>query len=133
MPQLCWHTPAGTLQPLRFTLEYAAPEVVSAWEGGAATGRADTAADIWAFGVTAYEALTRAPAWPRKAAESDITNALAGRAPLPWERQALDAPNNFRARVKGIVLECLHRDPAQRPAAGALAQALQAASGAASA
>jgi hypothetical protein len=38
---------------------------------------------------------------------------------------AFEGRSHFRARAKGIVLECLHRDPAQRPTSRALVLALQ--------
>jgi serine/threonine protein kinase len=111
--------------PIRFTLEYAAPEIAHAWEAGGTAINADRAVDIWSIGVAAYELLTQRRAFSTKLLEAEIWDQIAGRAGLPWELLTTDAPNHFKARIKGIVLTCLHRDPAQRPTAGALVKALR--------
>lgn len=113
------------MQPLRFTLEYTAPEAAIEWESGATSGRVACSLDIWAFGVVAYELLTRNRAFPSKMSDTEIWSQICGRSLLPWEQLSNGAPHHFRARAKGIVLECLHRDPAQRPTAQALVQALR--------
>ena len=117
---------AEAVTAIRFTLEYAAPEIAHAWEAGASSTTVDKAVDVWALGVAAYELLTQRRAFPAKMTEAEVWDQIAGRTPLPWELLATDAPNHFRARIKGIVLTCLHRDPEQRPSAAALAQALRA-------
>jgi serine/threonine protein kinase len=116
---------AESVAPIRFTLEYAAPEIAHAWEAGGTAMTVDRAVDIWALGVAAYELLTQRRAFSTKLSEADIWDQIAGRSALPWEMLATEAPNHFRARIKGIVLTCLHREPAQRPTAAALVQALR--------
>ena len=76
--------------------------------------------------------LTRRRAFPSELSEAQVWDQICGRSQLPWE--ALSAPSNafaaaggqFRARAKGAVLECLHRDPERRPTAAALVQTLRA-------
>ena len=102
-----------------------APEVAAAWETGATSVIVSPAVDIWAFGVLAYELLTHRHAFPRTLSEAAIWDQVTGRVALPWETLDGEGTNNFRARAKGIVLECLHRDAAQRPTAKALRAALQ--------
>jgi serine/threonine protein kinase len=53
----------GRNTPLRFTLAYAAPEVLKAWKNGEKTCISTTAIDAWALGVMVYEMLTCKPAF----------------------------------------------------------------------
>jgi eukaryotic-like serine/threonine-protein kinase len=53
----------GTLAPLSFSLAYAAPEVVLAFEMGAKSIESSPALDAWSLGVMAFELLTRSPAF----------------------------------------------------------------------
>ena len=55
---------AGTRAGLRFTLKYAAPEVVHAFESGARDIKVDAAVDIWALGMIAFELLTEQHTFP---------------------------------------------------------------------
>jgi serine/threonine protein kinase len=55
--------PLGYNAPLRFTLAYAAPEVLRAWKNGEKTIVSTTAIDAWALGVMVYEMLTCKPAF----------------------------------------------------------------------
>lgn len=101
---------------------YAAPETVLALEAGSRTVTADSAVDIWAIGVIAFELLTGERVFPYAAARPDILSAIAGRSPLPWEEGAPGAAA-LRARMRGLkrtVLQCLRRDPAMRPPAAEL-------------
>eukprot|EP00892_Ulva_mutabilis_P002841 jgi/Ulvmu1/12558/UM090_0045.1 len=119
----------GTMASLSFSLKYAAPEVVHALEAGSKTILAETAVDIWAIGVIAYELLTEEPAFApfnMSAAQSNSSaqEAIAGRAPLPWEEGSAEARQRL-GKLRGMrrsVLRCLNRDPAQRPSAAALLQ-----------
>jgi serine/threonine protein kinase len=55
--------PLGQNTALRFTLGYAAPELLQAWKRGDTTVESSTAIDAWALGVMAYEMLTCKPAF----------------------------------------------------------------------
>ena len=54
---------SGVRSPLCFTLAYAAPEVVHAWDAGHSTIACSPALDAWSLGVMAFELLTGAPAY----------------------------------------------------------------------
>jgi eukaryotic-like serine/threonine-protein kinase len=53
----------GAPAPLSFTLAYAAPEVVHAFEMGAKSIESTPALDAWSLGVMAFELLTGLPAF----------------------------------------------------------------------
>jgi serine/threonine protein kinase len=53
----------GTSAPLAFTLAYAAPEVVCAFERGAKSIESTPALDAWSLGVMAYELMTDSSAF----------------------------------------------------------------------
>jgi serine/threonine protein kinase len=53
----------GVLAPLSFTLAYAAPEVVRAFEMEAKSIESTPALDAWSLGVMAFELLTGSPAF----------------------------------------------------------------------
>eukprot|EP00892_Ulva_mutabilis_P005912 jgi/Ulvmu1/3693/UM017_0110.1 len=117
----------GSTAGLSFSLKYAAPEVVHALEAGSKTVHVDAAVDIWAFGVIAFELLNGERAFPTHnmsvaEAEYAAQEAIAGRAPLPWELVSPEAQQRLE-KLRGMrrtVLRCLDRDPAKRPTAGAL-------------
>jgi serine/threonine-protein kinase len=96
------------------TPAYMAPEQVSADDD------IGPAADVYAFGVTAYELLAGAPPFAGRPARAVFAAHLA------------EAPRDVRALRAGVpdalgdlVMRCLAKDPADRPADGeALAQAL---------
>jgi eukaryotic-like serine/threonine-protein kinase len=53
----------GASAPLSFTLAYAAPEVVRAFEMGIDSIESNPALDAWSLGVMAFELLTGSPAF----------------------------------------------------------------------
>jgi len=61
----------GRPVPLNFTLPYAAPEVVAAWNGGRTSITATHALDAWALGVVVFEMLTGRPAFADEAGGVD--------------------------------------------------------------
>jgi serine/threonine protein kinase len=61
----------GENTALRFTLAYAAPEVVRAWKRGDKTCLSTAAIDAWALGVMVYEMLTCKPAFDMLVQGSD--------------------------------------------------------------
>lgn len=111
---------AGEPAPLAFSLLYTPPEVAHAYAAQEPSIVASTAADMWAIGVIAYEMLTGAPAWPASATREAIIASLLGEAPLPWEA-ASEATTRKLLRMRGPILECLSRDPEQRPSVEQLA------------
>ena len=120
---------SGSTAGLSFSLKYASPEVVHSYEAGSQTIHVDAAVDIWAIGVIAFELLTGERTFPSTTttpAESEAAarDALAGRAPLPWEGSG-EAARERLEKLRGLrrtVLRCLERDPAKRPTAEALLQ-----------
>jgi serine/threonine protein kinase len=105
----------GEATQLIFTLSYAAPEVIAAFEAGARSHIVSPAADVWALGLIAFEMLTGERTFPPFTETDDILNAISGRTSLPWEGprrpELLRKLRVFRKHV----LECLLRDPAKRP------------------
>jgi serine/threonine protein kinase len=109
---------AGEKCPLGFTLKYAAPELVDAYEGNQQVTCAATAADIWALGIIAFELLTKEPAFRVGAADGEVRDALMQRSTLPWEdrvRKPLHAPE--LAALRPTVLACLARSASKRMSA----------------
>ena len=53
----------GEVAPLSFTLAYAPPEVVEAYQNGDPLIESTPALDAWSLGVMAFELLTGAPAF----------------------------------------------------------------------
>lgn len=74
---------------------------------------------MWALGVVAFELLTNQRAFPTGTSAQSIRDALGGLTPLPWEDGA-DGVEQSREKLRGlrrVVLACLSRNPAGRPAA----------------
>lgn len=107
-------------------MRYASPEIIA--QTGPLQNRqrrpdVSEAADIWAFGMVAYELLTQERVFTQASSESDVRKA-AFRAPsagggYPWESDALsNSERNMQMKgMKQIVLQCLDRDPDNRPSA----------------
>jgi serine/threonine protein kinase len=66
-------------------MQAAAPEVVHAAESSSPVVTADTATDIWALGVVAYELLTSSHVFPVGTPQEAIRNAIFGIEAMPWE------------------------------------------------
>lgn len=118
---------AGSVASLKYSLKYAAPEVVYALEAGDIAIIVDAAVDIWAIGVVAFELLTGERAFPNcglSFADSNqaARDAISGRMLLPWERSDdITMAQLEKLRVlRPTVLQCLARDPTQRPTADSL-------------
>jgi serine/threonine protein kinase len=91
--------------------------VVTAYRAGHRTIVADPAADMWALGVIAYEMLTKQRAFGPQASAEEMIARTAGEAPLPWEDPSPAAQAKLRdlRGLKRAVMQCLDRNPAQRP------------------
>lgn len=104
---------------MAFSLAYAPPEVIEAWEGNQATIPVSAAVDMWAVGVIAVELLCGERLFPRGTSEDGIRDAIIGRSALPWEHGAA-RPNAVLKNMRGLrrsILQCLDRDPSKRPSA----------------
>ena len=110
-------------------MKYAAPEVVHTLEAGSRTIYVAAEVDIWSIGVIAFELLTGELAFPigdmqmsAPEPENLPQEAIAGRAPLPWEGSS-EVTQRRLEKLRGLkrtVMRCLDRDPAKRPTAAAL-------------
>jgi serine/threonine protein kinase len=108
---------AGGITPLTFSPGYAPPEVIHAYRAGHRTIVADSAVDMWALGVIAYEMLTQQRAFGPQASAEEMIARTASEAPLPWEEPSPSAQAKLRELrgLKRMVMLCLDRNPAQRP------------------
>jgi serine/threonine protein kinase len=107
---------AGTQRTLSFSPLYAAPEVFEAVEASAKTMEADSATDIWALGVMAFELLANTSAFPADVQWDGLKAMLLGKAPLPWEEGG--AKRGSMKELRGLqktVENCLQRNPRDRP------------------
>jgi hypothetical protein len=77
---------AGKEAGLSFSLLYAAPETVHAFTSGLKVVVADTAVDVFAFGIMCFELLTRRPYYSKGLTGSEVGDMLAGSQRLPHER-----------------------------------------------
>ena len=113
----------GERVPARCTPAYAAPEVLRAADVAVV---ATAAADVWALGVIAYEALTHARAFPPGRRSAEVFAAAAGRRPYPWELAEGNLPRMWRrSRLRNIAEACLAREAARRPTAQCVVDAMQ--------
>ena len=104
------------MRDLSFSLLYAPPEIIEAVVARRDYVPVDTAADVWALGVIAFELLTHSRAFPASSTRDSVVAQLLGQAPLPWE--AGGAAFGAVARLRGLrrsVMRCLARDAHDRP------------------
>ena len=106
----------------RCSLAYAAPELVRA-NAEQRNIAADPASDIWALGVVAYEAMSDRGAHRFVSAEQ-LTESAYGQRDYIWETPEGNTEQFMRSRACHIVLQCLRREPARRPTAAQLLQAI---------
>lgn len=107
------------------TLPYAPPEAINADRDREDLTVAPSL-DIWALGVIVFEALTGQPPFPPCCGSRSIAACAAGETPYPWETGVGEVPEAWtNARMHELVAPCLSRDPAQRPSAQALLEALR--------
>jgi len=100
------------MMPISCTLLYAAPEVAKAIEQGMERGkRLDTSADMWSFGIVAFEVLTGTRFYGSRATIDDVKRFLFSKQ-TPSKVEIIDD----RAACK-LVRELLQKDPTKRPAA----------------
>ena len=107
---------AGQEAQLEYSLHYAAPEVIAAEARGAQRMRVSAAADMWAIGAIAFELLTGERVFAPASSPDAIRAVLLGQRALPWEDDVTAERLAPRLRVlRRSVLQCLSRDPEERP------------------
>lgn len=102
---------------------YAAPEVLAAVHHNCRLMIAKTSADMFPLGLIAYELLTGERVFPPGTAPADIKQQLLGHARLPWERVDATARLKMLQGFKRPILQCLERQPANRPTAAQVVRA----------
>ena len=111
---------AGETVPITFSPSYAPPEVALALEHRKSVISADGAADMWALGIMAFELLNNEPVFPPIVSTREtIWAQLCGREVLPWEDGAAQQAVKL-SQLRGLkrtILQCLQRQPAERPTA----------------
>eukprot|EP00892_Ulva_mutabilis_P002879 jgi/Ulvmu1/12592/UM092_0022.1 len=111
---------AGSAASLAFTLHYAAPEVVAAWQAGEARVLVTPALDAWSLGIMAVELLWGQPIFPPKTLQDQAVSQILAEAGavMPWEEGAPDRDRILAALgiFKPPVLALLSRSAPRRPA-----------------
>jgi serine/threonine protein kinase len=98
-------------------MQAAAPEVLLAAESNTPVLAADTATDIWALGVIAFELISSQHLFPPGTSQATIRGAIFGAKPMPWE----NIPEHRRTPLQASVMKCFAREPTERPRAATLA------------
>jgi serine/threonine protein kinase len=111
---------AGEAVPLAFSIGYAAPEVIQAYERKDSSIVADPAMDMWALGVIAFELLTNVPSFAPGTSKRTALDIIAGRGPFLWEQPGNQKLLSQLRRLKGTILSCLDRNASKRPSAASL-------------
>ncbi|KAL0019157.1 hypothetical protein WJX79_001466 [Trebouxia sp. C0005] len=114
-------TLAGSPCPVRFSLRYAAPEVVAAAVAGPlATTIPSPAADMWALGVLGYEMMTGQPLFGTQYSNNDVIAMLLGYRKLPFEAN-LSCWNAIpEVNARSLIQSLLRPKPQERATASAL-------------
>ena len=112
---------AGETQWPQCTIPYAPPEVVcAALDNSLLTVRPSH--DIWGLGVVAYEAITQRRALLKRV---QVLACARGEEPYPWDVEITEQPRAWRhSRLRPLLMPCLARDPALRPRASAVLEAV---------
>eukprot|EP00892_Ulva_mutabilis_P010845 jgi/Ulvmu1/8132/UM040_0028.1 len=112
----------GEEAPLGFSLYYAPPEVVQAYDGGRKTTLCAAAADVWALGVICWELLTKQRFYGAGARSHTVIAQLCGRAALPTEGTICSdlCRRLGGSRLCASILAMLSRAPEHRPSVGEL-------------
>ena len=97
------------------TPHYMAPEQ---WQG-----KADPRSDVWGLGATLYHAITGAVPFPRP--RDAVESGEATRRFPQLVTEPTPFPKDVPGPLRDLVSSMLARDPAGRPAAGAVATALE--------
>ena len=115
-------TCAGNTEFPRCSMAYAAPELLQAYKEHRNIC-VDGSTDIWSLGVLAYEAVSGSGAQRFSGTDEAIERAY-GRGSFPWETPEGMTEQFARSRARHVVLSCLRREPARRPTAAQLLQAI---------
>jgi serine/threonine protein kinase len=112
---------AGQEAPLSFSLKYAPPEVVKAYEARESIIMVDASMDMWSFGLMAFEMLTEEPVFPPYTSTEDVCAQVSGRKLLPWEDpETADEKLKKLRMLRRSLVKCLSRDPVERPTSSEL-------------
>lgn len=117
---------AGSNTRARYTLEYAAPEVIRAV--GAMRAHYVTcqpSMDVWSMGVICFEVLTSKPFFPMDYNREAMKDGLIGLEPLPVEEEpALFSKIPAEGKLRATVKMMLSRDTEKRPTAAMVGKAV---------
>ena len=112
---------AGELEWPRCTPAYAPPDMVVAVQVDRDVV-VSPAQDMWSLGLMAYEAIVGAVL---QTSRSKVEDYVSGTMPYPWELPADAQPATWRhSHLRDVLAPCLARDPAARPSASVVLDAL---------